>query len=215
MKQERCLMKIALIGASGTIGQRVEQEALKRGYEVTAIVRHPENIKNPQVKAVVADATDSASVVNAVKGHDVVINAISPGNTPDVLVKAAHALIDGLKQAGVKRLIIVGGAGSLYVAPGLRLMDSPRFNAAWRPVAAAHLDALEVYRTADLDWTFISPADVIQPGERTGKYRVGKDDLLTDDKGESKISTEDYAVALMDEVENAKHLRERITFAYR
>ncbi len=209
-------MKIVLFGASGMIGQRILQEALTRGHQVTGIARNPANIKvtHKALKTAKGDATDKASVAALVPGHDVVISAIGPkqDEAPDMLIKAAHALIDGLKQAGVKRLIVVGGAGSLEISPGVLLLDS--LPEAWRPVARAARDALGIYRTADLDWTYISPAGFIEPGQRTGKYRTGKDRLLTDAKGESRISAEDYAVGLMDEVEKPRALRQRITFAY-
>jgi putative NADH-flavin reductase len=208
-------MKIALFG-TGMIGQRILQEALARGHEVTAITRNPANLKvtHKALKTAKGDATDKTSVATLAAGHDVVISAVGPGpnDTPDIVIKAAHALIAGVKQAGVKRLLVVGGAGSLEVSPGVLLLES--LPEAWRPVARAARDALGIYRTADLDWTYISPAAFIEPGQRTGKYRTGKDNLLTDAKGESRISAEDYAVALLDEVEKPHALRQRITFAY-
>jgi putative NADH-flavin reductase len=125
-------------------------------------------------------------------------------------------LLDGASQAKVKRLIVVGGAGSLEVAPGVRLVDAPAFPAEWKGVGLAHSDALEVYRNseAEVDWTYVSPPAIIEPGERKGNYRVGGDQLLADEKGDSRISTEDYAVALLDEVEKPRHLRGRFTVAY-
>jgi putative NADH-flavin reductase len=215
LNEQEITMKIALFG-SGMIGQRILQEALARGHEVTAITRNPANLKvtHKALKMAKGDATDKASVATLATGHNVVISAIGPGpnDTPDTLIKAAHALIAGVKQAGVKRLLVVGGAGSLEVSPGVLLLES--LPEAWRPTARAHRDALGVYRAADVDWTFISPAALIEPGQRTGKYRTGKDNLLTDAKGESRISAEDYAVALLDEVEKPRALRQRITFAY-
>jgi uncharacterized protein len=213
-------MRIALFGASGTIGRRIAQEALDRGHTVTAILRHPDglDLRHEHLTAVAGDVTDPARVARAVAGHDVVVSAIAPSGDqqPQILVQAAHALIEGLPRAGVKRLVVVNGAGSLEVAPGMHLVDTPDFPAAWRPVSLAHRDTLEVYRAAraDLDWTVLSPAALIQPGERTGTYRTGTDQLLTDAAGQSRISAEDYAVALLDEVETPRFIRQRFTVAY-
>lgn len=210
-------MKIALFGAAGVLGQRILEEALNRKHEVTAVVRDPKrfDLKRPHLKVVKGDALDPAAVAAAASGHDVIINVIGPGaGDPKMLVDAAKSLIAGAKQAGVRRLIVSGGAGSLEVAPGLQLVDAPDFPEAWKGVALAHRDALEVYKKADLDWTYVSPAAFIAPGERTGKFRLGIDQLLTDSKGESRISAEDFAIALLDEVERPKSLRKRMTAAY-
>ena len=209
-------MKIALIGATGMIGQRILAEALARGHDVTAVARHTDSLTpSAHVKVVAGDVLDVAAMAAAVRGHDAVVDAVSPPqDDPDFLVRAPAALIEALKQAGVRRLIVVGGAGSLEVAPGLRLYDTPEFPEAWRPSARAHGAALNALYDVDLDWTFISPAGMIAPGERTGKFRVGGDQLMTDDKGESNISAEDYAVALMDELEQPKSVRRRMSVAY-
>ncbi len=215
-------MRIALFGAGGTLGRRIAQEALRRGHRVTAVVRNPARFAKPTgaVDVVKGDALDPASVAAAVRGHDAVISAVGPARIadarPEMLVDAARSLIAGLERAGVRRLVIVGGAGSLEVAPGVQLVDTPQFPAAWRPVALAARDALALYRGAPpvIDWTYFSPAALIEPGERTGKYRIGQDRLLTNAKGESRISAEDFAVAVVDELERPVHLRERITVAY-
>jgi putative NADH-flavin reductase len=211
-------MKIALFGATGTIGRRIAQEALARGHELTAIVRDPArlDVSHECLTAVKGDVLDAASVAAAVKGHDAVISAYGPGGSapPRTLVDAAPSLIEGLGRAAVRRLVVVGGAGSLEVAPGVQLVDTPGFPAAWKPAALAHRDALAVYRTADLDWTYVSPAALIAPGERTGRFRIGTDRLVIDDKGESRISAEDYAVALLDEVERPQFIRRRMTVGY-
>jgi len=151
----------------------------------------------------------------AVKDHDVVISTIGPTGKeqPPIVVEAAHALIEGLTRAGVRRLIISGGAGSLEVAPGVQLVDSSTFPEAGRAIALAHGAALEVYRHADLDWTYLSPPAMIQPGKRTGTYQKGTDHLLTNAQGESRISMEDYAVALVDEMEHPQFVRQRFTVA--
>jgi putative NADH-flavin reductase len=157
-------------------------------------------------------------VATAVAGHDAVVSAFGPSGTQGVetVGEAARSLIAGLKQAGVRRLVFVGGAGSLEVAPGVRLEDLPQFPAAWKPIAQAHTDALDVFRQQgdDLDWTYLSPAALIEPGERTGTFRLGGDRFLTDAEGQSRISAEDYAIALLDEVEDPKHIRQRFTVAY-
>lgn len=214
------MAKIALFGASGMIGQRILAEALQRGHQVTAIVRNPDRIQttHPNLKAVKGDALNVDSVAKLAAGHDVVVSSINyaydGSSTPQVFTDAAHSLIEGVKRAGVKRLIVVGGAGSLEVAPGLQLVDTPEFPAAWKMGAMALRDALGIYRSSDIDWTFFSPAGVIQPGERTGRFRLGGDQLLTDAQGQSQISCEDYAVALLDEIEKPQFIRQRFTIAY-
>jgi putative NADH-flavin reductase len=212
-------MQIAVFGASGTIGQRITQEALFRGHQVKAIVRDPARLPlaHPRLTLAVGDILDSARVAQTIVGSDVVVSAIGPAGSESVqvLVDAAHALINSLPQAGVKRLVVVGGAGSLEVAPGIQLVDTPDFPEALKALALAHREALEVYRSAEhLEWTYVSPALFIAPGERTGAYRVALDQLLTNDKGESRISAEDYAVALLDEIEAPRFVRQRFTVAY-
>jgi putative NADH-flavin reductase len=211
-------MKIALFGASGMIGQRITQELLSRGHQVTAFVRNPANItlQHAQLTTQKVNILDTASVAQAITGYDVVVNATNtPHDKPQEAVEVAHSLLEALPRAGVQRLIVVGGAGSLEIAPGLQLVDTPDFPAAWRPGSMGHRDALAVYRTANnLDWTYFSPAAFIQPGQRTGSYRTGTEQLVTDAKGESHISAEDYAVALVDEIEKPQFIRRRFTVAY-
>lgn len=212
-------MKIALFGASGTIGQRILREALARGYEVTALVRNPASLKvtDPRLSVREVNVLEPASVTQAVAGHDIVISAVGPAKnqTEEVVVEAARSLLEGVARAEVPRLLVVGGAGSLEVAPGVRLMDTPDFPAAWKGIAQAHADALAVYqREIYLNWTYVSPAAFIEPGQRTGKYRVGTDQLLADAEGKSYISAEDFAVAILDEVEHPRFDRQRFTVAY-
>lgn len=210
-------MKIALLGATGTIGQRILQEALTRGYQVTAIVRDPARVSqsHANLRVTTGDIFNPQSLASAASGHDVVISAFGPQHDQsEALVEATRALVEGVKLAGVSRLVMVGGAGSLEVASGVQLVDTPAFPEAWRPIAIAHRDALAVLRTADLDWTSLSPAAMIMPGERTGSFRTGGEQLLADEKGESRISAEDYAIALIDEVENPRHIHARFTVAY-
>ncbi|HYK35786.1 NAD(P)-dependent oxidoreductase [Alloacidobacterium sp.] len=208
-------MNVVLFGATGMIGSRVLKELVLRGHQVTAVVRDPSRVPNePGVKAVQGDVLNAAAVADVVKDADAVVSAYNPGQTPAAIVDATKSLIAGLKQAGVKRLIEVGGAGSLFVAPNVRLVDAPNFPTEWKAIALAHGDALEVLRRSDLDWTYFSPAAFIQPGERTGKFRLGTDTLVADEKGTSRISAEDYAIALVDELENPKHIRQRFTVGY-
>ena len=215
-------MKIVLFGATGHVGQRIVREALERGHEVVGVVRDPEKSQSPdpRVRLVRGDATDPRSVAEAVRGADVVVGSVSPrpgahGKPAPRLVDVARGLIAGLTEAGVKRLVVVGGAGSLEVAPGVALLDTPGFPEAYKAEAEEGRESLEVYRNeaGALDWTFVSPAIVIQPGERTGRYRTTGDQLLTDEKGESTISYEDYAVALLDEIEQPKHVGRRFGVA--
>lgn len=215
-------MKIVLFGATGNVGRRVIAEALRRGHEVVGVVRDPARSASPdpRVRLVRGDALDAASVVEVTRGADAVVNAISPrpgttGVAPS-LADAARALIAGLGVSGVKRLVVVGGAGSLEVSPGVALMDAPGFPEAYLSEAIEGRDALAVYRTEarDLDWTFLSPAAEIGPGERTGTYRTTLDQFLADEQGRSFISYEDYAVALLDELEKPRHVGQRFGVAY-
>lgn len=212
-------MKIALIGA-GYVGGAVLREALNRGHQVTVLVRHPEKLPpHPRVMAKKADVFDPEGLSRELRGHDVVISAFNPGATHpeahDLQLNGTLNSLHAAKKAGVKRILVVGGAGSLEVAPGIQLVDTPQFPPDWKKAASGLRDALaEIRKERELDWTFFSPAALLEPGERTGKFRLGLDQLLTDEKGVSRISTADYAVALLDEVENPRHLRRRFTAAY-
>ena len=202
-------MKIALIGASGQVGTRLLQELSDRGHAITAIARNPDKIaKLPGVTAVKGDVFDKDGLAALIKGHDAVISAVHfTASDLDTLIAAVRA-------SGVKRYLVVGGAGSLEVAPGKRLVDTPEFPAIYKAEALKGADFLEKLRTvSDLDWTFLSPSALFVAGERTGKYRLGKDALLTNDKG-SSISFEDYAIVMADEIEKPKHIRQRFTVGY-
>jgi putative NADH-flavin reductase len=209
-------MKVVLFGASGMIGSRILDELVRRGHAVTAVARHPEKVQALNgVKAVKGDVADSASVASIAKGADAAISAYSPPRSdPAMLLDAARALVAGLKQAGVRRLIAVGGAGSLEVAPGVQLVDTPEFPSGWLAIALAHRDVLPIFKQSDLDWTYFSPAALIEPGVRTGKFRLGGTRLVANDRGESRISAEDYAVALVYELENPQNIRKQFTAAY-
>lgn len=211
-------MKLALIGATGTIGQRILSEALSRGHEVTVIARDPSRLTEPQdrLNVVQGDIMDAGSIAKAAAGHDLVISAYGPPFTEvQLLLQATKALLQGVKQAGVSRLISVGGAGSLEVAPGLQVVDTPEFPDFIKPLALAHRDAQELYtEVTDLNWTVFSPAGTIEPGERTGQFRTGTNSLVVNEQGESRISAEDYAVALLDEAEKSQYPRQRFTVGY-
>ncbi|WP_183573178.1 NAD(P)-dependent oxidoreductase [Mucilaginibacter sp. X5P1] len=212
-------MKIAVFGAGGRIGSRIVTEALNRGHDVTAAVRHPENytVIHPHLKVAKADLFNSQDVETAAFNQDAVVSAYNPakGIPPSTITEVAIPLINGLKQAHVKRLIIVGGAGSLEVAPGLQLVDTPDFPPEYKAVSLAHRDALALYKKENgLDWTFLSPSAEIYPGTRTGKFRTGDNQLLTDANGKSHISMEDYAIAIVDELETPMHIKGHFTVGY-
>ena len=208
-------MKLVLYGASGMIGSRLLREAVRRGHAVTAVVREPRKFATPTGRVIVikGDVLEPASVAAAVAGHDAVLSAVGP--TPEVVTGAPRALIEGLSRAGVRRLVVVGGAGSLEVDAGVQLVERPDFPAEYKAVALAHRDALNVFRqNTSLDWTYISPPAAIAPGERTGEFRLGDDKLIRTKTGESRISAEDFAIAFIDEVEKPAHLRRRFTVGY-
>jgi putative NADH-flavin reductase len=213
-------MRIAIIGASGQIGAFIRDEALARGHQVTAIVRHPEKItvQNPNLTIVKADILKNKAD-ELVKGHEAVISAYNPGwSNPDIYneqIEGYKAIISGVKKSGIKRLLVVGGAGTLEVSPGVQLLDKASFPENIKGGVLATREVLYMLRKEkELEWTFLSPPASISPGERTGHYRLGKDQLLKDKQGESKISTQDYAVAMLDELEHPQHIRERFTVAY-
>ncbi|ULO07203.1 NAD(P)H-binding protein [Paenibacillus sp. 19GGS1-52] len=210
-------MDVVVIGASGTIGKAIVQEALKRKHQVTAAVRRPESIsiEHERLQVVTVDVLDPASVAAAVRGHGEVISAYGPEKGQELdLLTAAASLVQGLQTAGVARLLIVGGAGSLKTESGEWLMDTPDFPEEIRPLAAAHADAYEIYRSSELDYTYVTPAALIQSGRRTGHFRIGLDRLVLDDNGDSIISVEDFAVAMIDELEEGNFSRTRFTVAY-
>lgn len=207
-------MKIALIGATGFVGSKLLAESLHRGHAVTAIVRDAAKLpKTDALHGVEADATDPAALSAAVSGHDLVISAFNPGLDADG--SATRSIIDGVKRSGLGRLLAVGGAGTLELASGERLVDQPDFPAQWKEGALRTARFLDQLRAeTELDWVFVSPAAHLLPGERTGAYRVGGDRLLTDERGESRISLEDYAAAMLDEAERPSHHRQRFSVAY-
>jgi uncharacterized protein len=214
------MKKIMVIGSNGMIGQRILHEALNRGHHVTALVRDTSGTgeHRAQLDYHTGDIFKPDTIATAAVDHDVVVSAYGPGKgDPSLVVKAAHALIEALTRVEPIRLIVVSGAGSLEVKPGLQLVDAPDFPAEWKAIALAHREALDVYRKAgmaEFDWTAVSPPALIAPGTRTGKYRTGTDQLLVDDKGKSYISAEDFAVAIVDEIEKPQFQHKRFTVAY-
>ena len=203
-------MKVALLGASGMVGSRILAELSRRGHQVTALARNPGKIAAlPGVTPKAVDAFDQAALAAAFSGHDAAISAVHfTASDPAVLIGAA-------KASNVARYLVVGGAGSLEVAPGKALFDTPEFPAIYLQEAkagGAFLDLLKA--AAALDWSFLSPSALISPGERTGKFRLGTDQLLVDANGKSAISAEDYAIAFVDELEAPKHSRQRFTVGY-
>ena len=203
-------MKIAVIGASGNAGSRITAELAGRGHSVTAIARHPEKIAaQAHVTPTKGDVMDQAGLVRLVTGHDAIISSVH------FLASDPVRLIAAAKESKVGRYLVVGGAGSLEVAPGVRLVTTPGFPVAYKAEAeagGAFLDLLRVER--ELNWTFLSPSALFVAGERTGKFRLGIDQLLTAPDGKSSISFEDFAVALADEIERPAHIRQRFTIGY-
>ncbi len=202
-------MNIALIGASGRVGSRILAELSNRGHTVTAIARAPARVASlPGVTAIAGDIEATEALAELVKGHDLVISS--------VLFSASDAnkLIAAVKASGVRRYYVVGGAGGLEVAPGKMLLDTPEFPEIYKVEAQAGVDFLDKLKAEDgLDWTFLAPSAVFEPGERTGTFRLGKDQLLANENG-SSISFEDFAVALVDEIETPAHVRQRFTVGY-
>ncbi|MEH6719334.1 MAG: NAD(P)-dependent oxidoreductase [Aurantimonas endophytica] len=203
------MLQVAVLGASGRAGSQIVRELVARGHQVVAIARKPAAI--PAIAGVTAlrgDAADAASLAGLIRGSDAVISAIHF----DV---DAATILDALKAADVPRLLVTGGAASLEVAPGVRVIDTPDFPEAWKGEASKGIAFLDALRTeARIDWTYLSPAAQFEEGPRTGRFRTGSDRLLTDEAGESRISFADYAIAMVDELEQHRHPRSRFTVAY-
>ena len=203
-------MKIAVVGASGNAGSRIVTELASRGHSVTAIARHPEKIAvHANVTPTKGDVMDQAGLARLLAGHDAAISSVH------FLASDPAKLIGAAKESKVGRYLVVGGAGSLEVAPGVRLVTTPGFPVAYKAEAekgGAFLDLLR--HEKELNWTFLSPSALFTAGERTGKFRLGNDQLLTAADGKSSISFEDFAVALADEIERPAHIRQRFTVGY-
>lgn len=216
------MKKTALIGASGFVGSAILKELLSRGYEVEALIRNPENVKvnNPHLTVKKVDVADTKALAADLKGYDTIISAYNPGWTnPDIYnltLQNYPRILEAAKEAGVKRLLIVGGAGTLFCAPGLRVVDSGAIPAeimgGVKSLGKFYLETLN--NEKDIDWVFFSPAGVLEPGEATGIYRLGKDDLIIDSNGNSHITVGDYAKAMVDELDTPSHHKERFTIGY-
>lgn len=204
-------MKIAILGATGNVGTRLTDEALQRGHLVTALARSAESLPaRAGLTTKNIDVNQPAALAQAFAGHDVVISSLKFLNSDP------RRIIDAVKAAGnATRLLVVGGAGSLFGTPGVQIVDTPDFPAAYKSEALAGREFLNTLKgEAELDWTFLSPSALLLPGERTGKFRLGQDDLLIDATGKSSISIEDYAIAMIDEAETPRHTRKRFTVGY-
>lgn len=211
-------MKVVVYGATGKTGSRVVQELLARGHEVTAVVRDLKKANAPSNLTVKQDdLSDASKMADIVRGADAVVSAYAPPlDNTDAIVEVTKRQVQALKQMGSHdiRLIVVGGAGGLLVAPGVTLLESGHLPEAWRGIASSHVKALSELKDSDVNWTYFAPAAFFGPGERTGKFRLGTDTLISDSAGQSRISMEDYAIALVDELEHPQHLRQRFTIAY-
>jgi len=208
-------MKITLYGASGMIGSRILNELVSRGHNVIAVVRNPLRIARADVEVCAGNVLDPRSVTETAQGSDAVVSAYAPPeDDTNALVDATRILLSSLEHARVERFLMVGGSGNLEVAPGVPIVDTPKFPPEWRSHGLAHKEALAVLRQSNLHWTSVSPAALIQPGERTGKFRLTGNAFVPDQEGQSRISAEDYAVALVDELEHPRHFRQLVGVAY-
>ncbi len=212
-------MKVAIIGATGFVGSALLKEAVARGHAVTALVSQPSKVPaSEKVVAVQADVLAEDDLASKLKGHDAIISAFSGHAQTDVLgyyVKGIESIVSAAKTAGVPRLLLVGGAGGLEVAPGVQLIDTPQFPAQWKATAEGARQAVNMLRRdEELDWTVLAPSAHLEAGERTGQFRLGKDALLADAEGHSHISLPDYALAMINELEQPTHSRSRFTVGY-
>jgi putative NADH-flavin reductase len=209
-------MKVVVYGASGRAGSRILNELVARGHQVLAVARNAESIKRLDgVTTAIDDLSDVARTAEVIKGADAVISAYAPPqNDTDALVAVTQRLVEAVSRSGVPRFLMVGGAGSLEVAPGLSLVDSGNLPPEWLPIALSHARALEVLRSSTIDWTSLCPAAYFDPGTRTGKFRLGTDNLIADDQGNSRISMEDFAIAMVDELEVPRHRKQRFSVGY-
>lgn len=216
------MKKIVIIGATGYVGSAILKEALGRGHQVKAIVRDPLKLTliHPHLKVVGGSVTDTDFLSRELAKSDAVISAFNPGwsnpNIYEETLEGYGSILCAVRNSGVHRFLMVGGAGSLLVAPGRQLMDEPdvpkKLLPGIRGMAKVYTDLLLPEKS--VDWVFLSPAANMAPGERTGKFRLGKDELIVDESGDSNISVEDFAVAMIDELEQEKHHQERFTLGY-
>ncbi|CAM2146418.1 NAD(P)-dependent oxidoreductase [Paraburkholderia tropica] len=220
-------MKIALLAATGRAGLTILAELVARGHSVVAVARNPSKLPEPlpgTVQVVRDDLGDAERLAQIIAGVDAVVSAFGPATSDprfttdtsytDQLVEVTERVIAAVDQAAIPRLLVVGGAGSLQFSPGVRVLESGHWPAPYVPIATSHVKAFAALRASTIDWTYFSPPILIQPGERTGKFRLGKDDLIRDADGKSHVSFEDYAVAVVDELEQPQNRRARFTVGY-
>ncbi len=209
-------MHIALYGATGKSGSRILTELLSRGHQVTAIVRNPAKLSaQPGLTVVEGNVSSGSTIAAKIKGADAVVSAYGPPpDDTDQLLPVTEHFIKAVKEAGTPRFLVVGGAGSLEVAPGVTVIDSGHIPAEWLPIAVSHAKVLKLLQKSNINWTYFSPAGFFVPGERTGKFRLGTNQLIANEQGDSRISLEDYAIALVDELEKPQHERARFTIGY-
>lgn len=207
-------MNVVLYGATGRAGSRILTELQSRGHSVTAVARNIAKLP-ATVKAKQDDLSNVDTIATIIAGTDAVISAYAPPqDNTDALISVTERQIAAVKKAGTMRLIVVGGAGSLEVAPGVSLLTSGHLPAEWIPIATSAAKSLKLLQDSDINWTYLSPAAFFEPGTRTGKFRLGVNNLVSDAKGESRISMEDYAIALVDELEKPAHERARFSIGY-
>ncbi len=210
-------MKVALYGATGQSGSRILKELVSRGHKVIAIARNPASLtdRGPDVLVRKDDLSDPKSIAAAIDGADAVVSAYGPPKDDvDAIVGVTERLIEAVSQRPGTRLVVVGGAGGLNVAPGVTLLESGYLPEAFHPIVKAHIKTYDVLRASKIDWTYFAPAAYFEPGQRTGKFRLGTDELIANAQQESRISMEDYAIALVDELEQPKHRRQRFSIGY-
>lgn len=220
-------MKIALLAATGRAGLTILAELVARGHSVVAVARNPSKLPKPlpgTVQVVRDDLGDAERLAQIIAGVDAVVSAFGPATSDprfttdtsytDQLVEVTERVIAAVDQAAIPRLLVVGGAGSLQFSPCVRVLESGHWPAPYVPIATSHVKAFAALRASTIDWTYFSPPILIQPGERTGKFRLGKDDLIRDADGKSHVSFEDYAVAVVDELEQPQNRRARFTVGY-
>ncbi|HGQ7767832.1 TPA: NAD(P)-dependent oxidoreductase [Pseudomonas aeruginosa] len=216
-------MKVVVLAATGQAGRTVISELLSRGHDVTAVARTPDKLPS-SIHCVQDDLSSSDRVAEIIAGADAVVSAYGPPKDDprffsdvsytDQLAEVTKRLIAAVKKAHVPRLVVVGGAGSLWFSPGVTVLDSGHWPDNLAPIARSHMNAFAALRASDINWTYFSPPMLIEPGVRTGKFRLGNDDIIVDDKGRNRISFEDYAIALVDELEKPAHERARFTIGY-
>lgn len=210
-------MKVALYGATGQSGSRILKELVSRGHKVMAIARNPAKVAEggPDVVVKQDDLSEPKTIAAAIDGAEAVVSAYGPPkDNPDAIVGVTERQIEAVSHRPGTRLVVVGGAGGLNVAPGVTLLESGYLPEAFHPIVKAHINTFNLLRASKIDWTYFAPAAYFEPGKRTGKFRLGTDELIANAQQESRISMEDYAIALVDELEQPKHRRQRFSIGY-